>query len=115
MNIIKVKTYVFLHAILILYSLVAILSKMAATKMFLSIDFIFYYGIILIILCIYAILWQQVLKKVPLTVAFANKSVVVIWGMIWGNLFFKEKITFGMIVGAAIIFIGVYLVVVDNG
>ncbi len=60
---------------------------------------------------IYAIAWQQILKRLPLTVAYANKPVSLIWGMIWGSMLFREKITWNMILGAGIIFVGIYLVV----
>lgn len=44
------------------------------------------------------------------TVAYANKPVTLIWGIIWGKLIFDEKITWSMILGACIIFAGIYLV-----
>ena len=56
------------------------------------------------------IIWQQILKRMPLTVAYANKPVTLIWGIIWGALIFGEKITVNMLIGAAVIFAGIYLV-----
>ena len=50
------------------------------------------------------------MKRMPLTVAYANKPVTLIWGIIWGKLIFDEKITWSMILGACIIFAGIYLV-----
>lgn len=110
----KIKNFIFLHIILIVYSLGSIISKLASEKNFLSFEFILYYGLVLIIMLLYAILWQQILKRMPLTTAFANKSVTVIWGMIWGALIFNEVIKINMIVGSLIIFLGVYLVVSDD-
>ena len=107
----RLKDYFLLHSILLLYSLIGILSKWTAKFDFLSFEFIIGYGFILCGLFIYAILWQQVLKKLPLNTAFANKSIVIIWGIIWGSLFFSEKITINMIIGAIIILIGLMLVV----
>ena len=49
-----------------------------------------------------------------LTTAYANKAVLVIWGMVWGNLIFQEAISVQMILGAIIILVGVYLVVSEN-
>ena len=65
------------------------------------------------ILGIYAIMWQQVLKKFSLTTAFFNKAVIIIWGMLWGLVFFKEVITVKMIIGATIVLLGVGMVVKD--
>ncbi|MEG1426997.1 MAG: EamA family transporter [Oscillospiraceae bacterium] len=107
----KIKSYILLHSILLIYSFTGIFSKMASEKEFLSLEFILYYGLVLILLVVYALLWQQVLKRMPLTTAFANKSVVIVWGMIWGAIIFAEKITPYMVIGAAIIFLGVTLVV----
>ncbi len=98
-----------LHVILLIYSLSGLFSKRAATYSFFSLDFCLFYLFMLIFLGIYAIGWQQILKHLPLTVAFANKAVTVIWGMVWGALFFGEKITPLMIVGAVLVMAGVVL------
>ncbi len=50
----------------------------------------------------------------PLTVAYANKGVTIIWGMIWGALMFHETITWKTLVGGAIILVGIYMVVTNN-
>ena len=84
---------------------------MAGKSEFLSIRFFFFYGLVLLNLFVYAIVWQQILKKLPLVTAFANKAVTVIWGMLWGMLIFKEKITGWNVLGAAIIMVGIFLVV----
>ncbi len=109
-----IRNYIFLHIILLVYSIGGIFSKIASTKEFLSWEFILFYGLLIVNLFIYAILWQQVLKRMPLTTAFLNKAVVVVWGILWGALFFKEKIEWNMIVGAGIIIIGILVVVSDN-
>lgn len=110
----KLKEFLFLHIVLIMYSVGAIFSKIAASKEFLSLQFIFYYGLVIGILFLYAILWQQILKKLPLTTAFANKAIVVVWGIIWGKLLFGEMIKLNMVIGAIIIVVGIYCVVADN-
>lgn len=110
----KIKPYIGLHIMLLLYSLGGICSKYAANSEFLSMRFILFYGIVILDLAFYAICWQQVLKHLPLVVAYVNKSVTVIWGILWGCLFFKDTITWRNIVGALIIVAGVYLVVTDE-
>ena len=55
-----------------------------------------------------------VLKHVPLTLAYANKPVSLVWGMVWGAIFFGEGIRFSMILGALIIFAGICLVVTSD-
>ncbi len=98
-----------LHILLLIYSFSGIFSKNAAHEPFLSLQFCLLYFGMLCMLGIYAIGWQQILKRMPLTVAFANKAVTIIWGMLWGVLFFGEVITWPMIVGAVIVMAGVVL------
>lgn len=108
------KDYLLLHGALFLYSTGSFYSKTAASKEFLSPGFILFYGLMLLNLLVYAVLWQQILKRFPLTVAFANKAVVIVWGILWGALVFHETITWRMILGAIVIIIGVLVVVTDH-
>lgn len=103
----SVLTIILLNILLAFYSLSGICSKLASKAEFLSFKFCFYYGLIILLLGIYAIGWQQIIKRLPLTTAFANKAVTVVWGLVWGALFFNEAITAGKIIGAALVIIGV--------
>ena len=103
-----------LHGGLLISSLSGVCSKKAALSEPFSMGFIFWYGLVLVSMFVYAVLWQQVLKRMDLTSAYANKPVGLIWGMIWGVLLFQETITPRMIVGAAVIFIGIFLVVTSE-
>jgi len=107
-------TILFLQGSLLLMSFSSVLSKYAAQNEFLSLKFILFYGASLLCLFIYAILWQQILKRISLNTAYANRSVLMIWSMIWGRLLFGEEITWKMILGAAIMLVGVYLVVASD-
>ena len=109
----KVKDYVFLHILILLFSFSSVCSKLAAGYDFLSFKFCLFYGLAILILGIYAILWQQVLKKFTLTTAFLNKAVTVVWGIVLGFLILGEGITLNMIIGAIIVLIGVGIVVQD--
>lgn len=109
----KINKYVLLHLLLFFFSFCGVFSKLASNSEFLSLKFFIFYGISIFILGIYAIFWQQILKKIPLTTAFFNKAVTIIWGMIWGIVFFKEAITVNMVIGAIIVLVGVGLVVKD--
>lgn len=73
--------------------------------------FILFYSMVLLDLAVYAIVWQQILKKLPLVSAYANKAVTVIWGLIWGMVIFKESLTIWNVIGAIVIIIGIYIVV----
>lgn len=107
----KIMPYVKLHILLFVYSLGAVCSKIAGQAEFLSIKFIVFYGLVLVNLFVYAIVWQQLLKKLPLVAAYANKAVTVIWGLLWGMIIFKEKLTIWNMIGAIFIIFGIFMVV----
>ncbi len=71
-------------------------------------------GAVMFIMCVYAILWQQVLKRIPLSVASANKSITIIWGILFGKIVFDEKIKLNMILGAAIILTGIFILLTER-
>lgn len=107
----KIKWFFVLHMIIFVYSISGICSKTAAQYDFLSFKWIIFYGIVICILGFYALAWQQVLKHLPLITTYANKAVTTLWGLVWGFIVFHEQITIQKIVGAAIVIVGVYLVV----
>ena len=61
-----------LHILLAVYSLSGVLSKLASGFSFSDIGFYLCYCGILALLGIYAIGWQQIIKRLPLTTAYAN-------------------------------------------
>ena len=108
-------TLIALHILLFVYSLSGLFSKNASMQPFLSFEFCALYAGMLIVLAIYAIGWQQILKRLPLTLAFANKAITVVWGIVLGALVFGETITWPMIVGAVLVIAGVVLFsIADN-
>ena len=103
------KEYLLLHILLILYSLGGIFSKKAASESFLSAEFLLYYLALLLTLVVYAFGWQQIIKVLPLSTAFANKAITVVWGLVWGRLIFNENITAGKLIGIGLIVAGIVL------
>jgi drug/metabolite transporter (DMT)-like permease len=106
----KIGKYLLLHFALVLYSFTSVLSKTAGKFPLISWQFICIYGSAMLFLVIYAVLWQQILKRMPLSTAFANKAIVIIWGIVWGMIFFKESIRWNMIFGIVLIIAGIMLV-----
>lgn len=105
----KIKTLFVLHILLMVYSTSGIFAKYAGMSDAGSPHFFLCYGLMLVVLAIYALGWQQILKRVPLTTAFSNKAVTVVWGIIWGLVFFGESVTPLKIVGAVIVILGVVI------
>ena len=108
------KTILALNILLMFFSLGGIFSKLASKQPFLSLKFILCYGALLFIMFVYAIGWQQIIKRLPLTMAYANRAVTIVWGIIWGLLFFNEKLNVGKIIGAVIVIAGVLLYVTES-
>ena len=71
----QAKWFLLLHIILGIYAGSSVCSKLAAQQPFLSAAFIVLYGLMLLALVVYAVGWQQVIKHLPLTTAYANKAV----------------------------------------
>ena len=100
------KWFLLLHLILGVYASSSVCSKLAAQQPFLSVGFILLYGGMLAALVVYAFGWQQVIKHLPLTTAYANKAITVVWGILLGFLLFGESITLRQFIGAAVIIVG---------
>ena len=105
------KVFLALHLLLLFYSLSSVLSKLAAGQPFLSFRFCLCYGGMFLILVLYALGWQQILKRLPLTVAFANKAVTLGWSMGFGALLVHEQIRLNQVIGCALAVLGVVLFV----
>lgn len=109
----KVSNFLFMHVSFLVYSFVGVFSKNVAMQDFFSLMFFIYAVIVIATLGVYALLWQQVLRKFPLVTAYSNKGVVVMWNMLWAFIFFGESITLTNILGGAIIIAGVAVVSSD--
>jgi drug/metabolite transporter (DMT)-like permease len=109
----KPQNFIFLHISFIIYSFVGVFSKTVSQQPFFSLKFILYGGIVFFILAVYALLWQQILKRFPLVTAYSNKGVVIIWNLLWAVIFFSETITIENIIGSAIIIAGIAVVSSD--
>ena len=92
-------------------SISSICSKKAAGFEFMSFGFIAFYAGVILALGVYALIWQQVLRKIPLTNAFVNKSALLVWSLIWGVTLFGETVTVQKVIGLIIVFCGVFLVI----
>ncbi|MBE7092559.1 MAG: transporter [Clostridiales bacterium] len=105
----------FLQFAVIIYTLAGVCGRFASNYQFLSLGFILWFGCEFFVLGIYAIVWQQIIKRVDLSVAYVNRSLALCWSMLWAFLIFKESIHFSNIIGVIIIVIGTLIVNSDNG
>ena len=105
------KTLFMCLLLLLLFAGTTVLSKLAAGEEFLSLRFCLFFGGEFVLLGIYAIGWQQILKRLPLTVAYTNKAVTLVWSMVFGVLLFHEQIQLKQVIGCALAVAGVLLFV----
>lgn len=107
----RIIDYIFLILIYFIYSFVNLFAKYASNYKFLSINYMKYYSLEILILGFYAIIWQQIVKKFDLTIAYAWRGTVILWTFLWSIIFFNESITINNIIGSVIIVLGIVVVV----
>ena len=102
--------YIFLLiAINFLYACVSIFIKYASQQEFMSWNYMLSIIGAVGVMGLYAVLWQQVLKRIELSIAYMFKGTSIIFVMLFAYVLFGEQITWNNIVGAAIIIIGIVL------
>ena len=103
-----------MHFSFLLFSFSMVFAKAASNCEKLDFSSISFILLSILFLGWYAILWQMVLKRSSLTVAYSNKAVVYLWMLLWSFLFFKEGVTLFNILGVMIITAGVIKMVSDD-
>lgn len=94
----------------ILYTASGICSKMTANYPSFSFMWLVWVGLEVAALGMYAIFWQQIIKRVDLSVAYANRAFAIFWSTLWAVILFREKITPANTIGIVVIFLGILLV-----
>ncbi len=102
-------SFLILIVAVLIYSTSGVFSKLAAQEDFLSLKYIIFLGLVIMVLGIYAILWQIALKITPLSKAYLYKSLSIIMGLLFAYFFFNEKITINNILGATAIISGLFI------
>lgn len=109
----KVKNIIIAIILYIFMSLSSVLMKFASLQSILFNKVLLYFSSIAV-LGIFAILWQKLLKGNNLSTVYAFKSTTIIWGMIFGVIFFNENISIQMIIGSIVTAIGVAIIIKDG-
>ena len=94
----------------ILYTTSGICSKMTSNYPAFSLMWLVWIGLEVVALGMYAVFWQQIIKRVDLSVAYANRAFAIFWSTLWAVVLFKEKITPANAIGIIVIFLGILLV-----
>lgn len=115
-NMTEITTFIVLQLMNILFSLSSVLIKVASSGWardgLWRLSVIVPLSVAVIILGVYALLWQMILSRIDLTTAYMCKGMTVFWGLLWALVLFNETITAYNAIGTIIIFIGTVLVTV---
>ena len=134
----RLKDYIYLHLSILLFSFTSVFTKLASTeynkngiygwKLYLFLFlmllncFVFpqsRYTPVAIVLNSFPLskrikqgilIWQKIISHFELSVAYANKSVYLIWTQVWAVLIFHEVLTIQNIIGLMIVLAGVLVV-----
>lgn len=110
---IGIKQIFLLQAIIIIYTISGVMAKFASAGETLE-KMILFFGLDLMFLGIYAICWQQMIKLFPLSVAYANRAMALLWSAIWAKIIFGEQIGLKQMVGIVLVIIGTMVINTDK-
>ena len=106
----RLKDILVLQAVIVIYTLSSVMAKLASGQEPFSAPFLFFYLIELMILGVYALLWQQMIKKFELSVAYTNRAMALLWSMLWAVVLFHDRVTVKNIIGVALVIVGTLIV-----
>lgn len=106
----KIKNIIMLQCVVVIYTISSVMSKNASANKDNLSSFLFFFAMEFIILGIYAVLWQQMIKRFELSVAYANRSMSLLWSMVWAVVFFHDKITSANIIGVLLVIVGTVII-----
>ena len=109
-----VKNILMLQAVVVIYTLSSVVAKFATGKELFSFSFFLFYGLEIGILGVYAILWQQMIKRFDLSIAYANRAMALLWSALWSVFLFEEGLGPKQIAGIVLVILGTMVVNADN-
>ena len=103
------KKFLLLCVCFLIASSSGVFLKFASMYEFLSFQYVFYFGMTVAVMGVYAVLWQEVLKLIPLNKAYLYKSSGIGISLLYAYIIFDEKITVFNIIGCAMIIAGIMI------
>ena len=110
----KTKLFQTLFALIgvnLIYACTSICTKMASRQEMLSWSYLFWIAGAIGVMGVYALLWQQVIARMPISTAYMFKGTSLIFVLLFSALLFGESITLNNVIGAVIIIFGIILFV----
>lgn len=116
------KDFLMLQVVFLIYSFTSLTQKLASSflpqnagstqelvQQLINWKLILSAGLVVLLLGVYALLWQQVIKRFELSVAYANKAITLLWALVWGIFIFHEEITPRKVIGILLVMAGIYV------
>lgn len=97
-----------------IYSLSGFFTKLASRCEFLSLPYLTFLFCVLVVLGCYAVLWQMILKRIPLSRAYMFRSLGVIYGLLIACFAFGERITTPNILGCTTVMLGLRVLLSES-
>lgn len=92
-----------------IYACTSIFTKMASQQDMLSWPYLLWITGAIGVMGIYALLWQQIIRKMPISTAYMFKGTSLVFVLLISSLLFSEAITVNNVIGSVIIIIGIAL------
>ena len=89
--------------------------KLGARHPFLSVPYLMWFGLAVCILGFYAVCWQLILEKLPLTTAYLRRGFSYVLIFVWAILIFHEAITWKQVLGICVIIAGMVISLSEEG
>lgn len=105
----KLSLYLALIGVNLVYASVCIFTKSAAGCTFMSWPYILWMAGAVGVLGVYAVLWQQIIRRLDIGVAYMFKGTSLIFTLLISALMWGEHITMANLIGAAVIITGITL------
>lgn len=93
----------------LIYACTSVFTKMASRQEMLSWSYMLWIVGAIGVMGGYALLWQQIIAKMPLSTAYMFKGTSLIFVLLISALLFGETITLKNVIGAVIIIFGIVL------
>jgi len=102
-------TYLALIGVNLVYACTSIFTKMASQQEVMSLPYLLWIAGAVGVMGLYALLWQQVIARMPVSTAYMFKGTSLIFVLIFSMLLFNETVTFCNIIGSIVIIAGILL------
>ena len=109
----KIIQILILQFAVMIYSINTVVAKFVSNEVFGSPKFLLLYFLEFCVLGVYAIFWQQLIKRFELSIAYANKAMTLLWSLLWSIVIFHEGVTLPKIAGVILVIIGT--IVINGG